>query len=604
MITRVVLSTTIKLPSSIVQLNSRCLSLCPNLKSSDSPEKPSFISKLPLYGPEKSVASKNFTNRWAMFVPAFATHICLGAPYGWSAVSANLSKEYGFVVSSSADWGLDLCTYPMSIMIASGGICAALFGKWTMKVGTRFSMTCGGALFGSAFALTALGVQMHSLPMVYAGNTLVGIGYGMTYTPPIQALMEWFPDKRGMASGIVISGFGSGALFFAPMMNMLSAKYAKMPEFLGQSIETVNEGGKLFTKIGDSMQEVVYATASDLAKLPYPELSEGFYLVGSGNTGVAGAMATIAAIYGATVMTSGFLIKKPTPGYIPQGWTPPATSTGGSESNVNVSTVMKTPQFWLLFSTSTMLCTGGMGLMSVAKPMISEVFSSSMPSVVTASFASSYLLALAGGNLGGRLFWPVISDKIGQKATFNCFTFGLAPIFATMPYCINQVVMDPTGPMAKVYLGVFCGSTVAAISIMGGTFAVLPPYEAKLYGPKYVQAIHGRFLVAASLSTIIGPSLLLNLRKAAESSAIQDLLTKVDPQKFQTTFGADMSQVQALMDAKTLTISKLMTIMPPGTLDPSPFIYNNTMFTMAGLVSVGAALHLLVKPVDSKYFEK
>ena len=78
----------------------------------------------------------------------------------------------------------------------------------------------------------------------------------------------------------------------------------------------------------------------------------------------------------------------------------------------------------------------------------------------------------------------------------------------------------------------------------------------------------------------------------------------MDPQKFQTTFGADMSQVQVLMDAKTLTISKLMTIMPPGTLDPSPFIYNNTMFTMAGLVSVGAALHLLVKPVDGKYFEK
>ena len=65
-----------------------------------------------------------------------------------------------------------------------------------------------------------------------------------------------------------------------------------------------------------------------------------------------------------------------------------------------------------------------------------------------------------------------------------------------------------------------------------------------------------------------------------------------------------MSQVQALMDAKTLTISKLMTIMPPGTLDPSPFIYNNTMFTMAGLASVGAVMHLLVKPVDSKYFEK
>merc|ERR1719266_684584 len=128
-------------------------------------------------------------------------------------------------------------------------------------------------------------------------------------------------------------------------------------------------------------------------------------------------------------MTSGFLIKKPTPGYIPQGWTPPATSTGGTESNVNVSTVMKTPQFWLLFSTSTMLCTGGMGLMSVAKPMISEVFTTSMPSVVTASFASSYLLAMASGNLGGRLGWAAISDKIGRKVTFNCFTFGAVPIF-------------------------------------------------------------------------------------------------------------------------------------------------------------------------------
>ena len=315
-------------------------------------------------------------------------------------------------------------------------------------------------------------------------------------------------------------------------------------------------------------------------------------------------MATIAAIYGATVMTSGLLIRNPAPKYVPQGWTPPATSTGRSENNVNVSTVMKTPQFWLLFSTSTLLMTGGMGLMSVAKPMISEVFSSSMPSIVTSSFASSYLLVLAGGNLGGRLIWPVMSDKIGQQATFNCFTFGLAPIFATMPYCITQVVMNPSDPMAKVYLGIFCGSTVAAISIMGGTFAVLPPYEAKLYGPKYVQAIHGRFLVAASLSTIIGPSLLLNLRQAAELSAIKELLIKVDPQKFQTTFGADMSQIQALLDAKTLTISKLMTIMPPGTLDPSPFIYNNTMFAMAGLASVGAVMHLLVKPVDTKYFEK
>ena len=148
----------------------RFLSISSTLKSDTSEKKKGFLDKY--MGPESSIASKNSKiSRWSMFVPAFATHICLGAPYGWSAVSSSLAKEYGFVVSSSADWALDLCTYPMSMMIASGGICAALFGKWTMKVGTRRSMVTGGVLFGSAFGLTALGVSMHSLPLMYAGNS-------------------------------------------------------------------------------------------------------------------------------------------------------------------------------------------------------------------------------------------------------------------------------------------------------------------------------------------------------------------------------------------------------------------------------------------------
>merc|ERR1719232_1287742 len=236
--------------------------------------------------------------------------------------------------------------------------------------------------------------------------------------------------------------------------------------------------------------------------------------------------------------------------------------------------------------------------------MISEVFTTSMPQMVTVSFASSYLMAMAVGNLAGRIGWAAISDKIGRRNTFHMFTFGAVPIFGCLPYCINQVVTNPTGAMAPAYLGLFCASTVVSLSILGGVFAVLPAYEADLYGPKYVQAIHGRFLLAATVSTILGPGLLLNLRKMAEASAIQELLAKVDPSKFQAAFGVDLSQAQTLIEAKTLTISKLMTIMPPGTLDPSPFIYNNTMYTMAALVSAGAALHLLVRPVDPKYFEK
>merc|ERR1719187_7895 len=164
-----------------------------------------------LFGLSSNFAGPN-TNRWTMFAPAFCTHLCLGAPYGWSAISAALSREHGMVVSAATDWTLDYATYPMSLMIAAGGISAALFGKWTMKVGIRKAMFAGGTLFGCGFALAAAGIHNHNLAMLYAGNLLCGVGYGCAYTPPIQALIDWFPDKKGLASGLVIAGFGSGAL--------------------------------------------------------------------------------------------------------------------------------------------------------------------------------------------------------------------------------------------------------------------------------------------------------------------------------------------------------------------------------------------------------
>merc|ERR1719260_449243 len=189
--------------------------------------------------------------------------------------------------------------------------------------------------------------------------------------------------------------------------------------------------------------------------------------------------------------------------------------------------------------------------------MIQSVFADAMPALVTASFASAYLMSLASGNLGGRLGWAAISDKIGRRNTFHCFTLGAIPIFGCLPFLINECVTNPSGPLAPAYLAAFCGSTVAAITILGGTFAVLPAYEADLYGPKYVGAIHGRFLLAATVSTILGPGLLLNLRKMAETEALTDLLSKVDPVAFASKFGADISSAPTLIEAKTLTISKL-----------------------------------------------
>ena len=84
-----------------------------------------------------------------------------------------------------------------------------------------------------------MGVSTHNIGLMYFGNLLCGIGYGAAYTPPIQACLDWFPDRKGLASGIVIAGFGSGALFFTPMMGYLSSKFATMPTFLGNNLDVI-----------------------------------------------------------------------------------------------------------------------------------------------------------------------------------------------------------------------------------------------------------------------------------------------------------------------------------------------------------------------------
>jgi len=551
-----------------------------------------------LWGTESNPGTEK-TNRWTMFLPALATHISLGAPYGWSAISATVAREYGMVAPGTEDWSLTLTTYPMSIILAVGGLSAAAAGKWQLKVGVRQAMATGALCFGSGLAVTAAGIASHNLPLMYAGNVLAGLGYGAAYTPPVQAIINWFPDKKGLGTGLVIGGFGSGALFFTPAINALSMKFSKLPTYLGSSVDLVMENGRQFVQLGGELQEVVYATASDLTKLPYEGLAEGYYVVGSGNTGVAAALATMGAGYFSAVLLSSLAMKTPPAGYLPAGYSPPQASG----ANVPVDNLLKTPQFWLLWSTATLLATGGMGLISVAKPMIQNVFTDAMPLLVTPAFASAYLMAVAAGNLGGRVAWASVSDKIGRRKTFTIMTLLAIPLFAGTPTLINQAMADPTGPLASYYLTAFCCSTVAAVSIMGGVFSCLPPYEADLYGSKYVGAIHGRFLTFAAVATVLGPTLLLNLKNIAENKAITDLLTKVDPNVFLTKFGVDISQAGSLIEAKTLTISKLMTIMPPGTVDPSPFLYNNTMYTMAGLVTMASALHFMVKPVDQKYFE-
>lgn len=580
------------------------LSTVSKRSESSEPEVPqSFFDKW--MGPQTVDADPSFTNRWLMVVPAFSTHMCIGSPWAWSALSGTVSRELGFVSSAAGDWSFAQATMPLSIVFMLQGISAAAAGAWQVKMGARVSMTVAGCCFGGGLILGSIGIATHSLPLLYFGyGFLGGCGVGIAYTPPVQALIQWFPDRTGLASGMTIAGFGGGALLFAPATNYLCQKFAKMPQYVGSvdAVQTTIKDGSMFTEYNGVMTEVVLANGGDLAKLPYPSLMEGYYVVGSGNTGAASALGCLGVLYLTTMVTSAFAIRRPAAGYVPEGYTPPVTEAGSAATvgNVHFDTVLKTPQFWLLGTTFFCVATGGMGLFSVAKPMMNEVFSSTLPTIVTASFCTTFLMIMSSGNLGGRLAWAWVSDQIGRRNVFYIFSFGSIPLYLSIPYLTNQVVT--TG--SQLPLTFFCMSSFAAISCMGGVYAILPAYEADLFGSKYVGPIHGRFLMASTCAAMAGPALLLWLRSSSEMSALRDLLSKVDPTKFEKVFGVDVSNANILIESNQLSISKLMDIMPAGTTDPAPFIYDSTMYSMAGLMAVAAVSHMLVKPVDPKFFEQ
>ncbi len=475
-------------------------------------------------------ASPNF-NRWAVVAPAFLSHMCIGSPWAWSIMSGPLSRSLGVVASSPSDWSMFECTLPLSIVFAMQGVSAACLGSWAMRIGPRASMSISSLCFGSGLMLGGLGVHLSSLPLLYAAyGVLGGTGVGIAYTPPIQTLISWFPDKRGLASGLTIAGFGSGALIFTSLINQLMAYFSVVPTCLTGDVVTQLVDGKLLASLGEKSAEVVRVTAGELASLPFEGLSEGLYIVGTGSTGAAESLAVCGAIYSMIMLASSFTIRTPPPGYKPAGWEPlPNTSNGDDgvdeqeQKNVTANNVLRTPQFYLLGTSFFCLATGGIGLMSVAKPMLGEVFSSVLPAIVTGAFTSQYVQIMAAGNLGGRIGWAAISDAIGRRPTFSMFTAGSALLYTGIPFIAHQVVDTGSTLMLCGYIG----ATATVISFMGGTFSILPAYESDLFGSKYVGPIHGRMLLFSTAAALAGPSIVLKLRSAAESAAIQELLTKV-----------------------------------------------------------------------------
>jgi len=557
---------------------------------------------------DKIIAPDDF-NRWRIPPASIAIHLCIGSVYAWSIFNPALIKELGVVTSSADDWTLSSVIWIFSVAIVFLGLAAALAGKWLEDVGPRCVGVTAAFLWGGGFIIGSIGILTHQLWLIYLGyGVFGGCGLGLGYVSPVSTLIRWFPDRRGMATGMAIMGFGGGAMIGAPLKRYLLEYYAKAPEYLGveSAVSLITEGGRRFAEVAGEKIEVVVASASEAAQMAIPG-DAGVYVVGTGNTGATGAFITLGIIYFIVIMIAAFQYRVPQEGWAPKGYKPPSKEESQAKmktlNNVHINQAIKTPQFYQLWIVLCFNVSAGIGVIGVAKTMMSEIFGSApagteLASIVTAGFAGTYVLMISVFNMCGRIIWASLSDYIGRKNTYHCFFVIGTLLYLSIPFTANAVSVDPK----IMYLVMFYAATMIIFTMYGGGFATIPAYLADMFGTMHVGGIHGRLLTAWSTAGVIGPVAIAELRGISVTNSLNDLITKIDPGKFLDKFGAPMSQLEELVGAKTVTISKLMEIAPAGTVDPTPSLYNSTMYAMAGLLIIAFFANLLIKPVNKKHF--
>jgi MFS family permease len=558
---------------------------------------PSFFAK-------ESIVAKPDFNRWRVPVASVAIHLCIGSVYAWSIFNPALTRVFGVVVGGPGDWSLKQVVWVFTVAIVFLGLSASFAGKWLEKVGPRTVGIVAALCWGGGFVLASVGIRLHQLWLLYLGYGVIGgCGLGLGYVSPVSTLIRWFPDRRGMAAGMAIMGFGGGAIIAAPLKEFLIRFFYRVPLYLGrvEEVSLTTVSGKRLASVSGVLQEVVVVGPNDVSQMLVPG-PEGIYVLGTGRAGITEAFIVLGLLYLCVMLPAAWSYRIPAEGWRPRGWSPSEKDLAKrkmiSVRNVHIDEVLKTPQFYLLWVILCFNVTAGIGVLGVAKTMMSEIFGTTLPKTVDAGFAATYVLMISIFNMAGRFFWASVSDYIGRKVTYTIFfVLGIA-LYLSVPYTAHQVSVSHSA----VWLVYFYAATMIIFTLYGGGFATIPAYLADLFGTRFVGGIHGRLLTAWSTAGVLGPLAITSLRESSLQDAIERLAKQVNPADFAAKFGAPVDQLQMLVDHRTVTLAKLMEIAPPGMINPASTLYNSTMFLMAGLLSIALLANLLVRPVDPKHY--
>jgi len=557
-----------------------------------------------LLAKERIIAAPGY-NRWRVPIASVLIHLCIGSVYAWSIYNPHLTRINGVVTSAGDDWSLSEVVWVFTVAIVFLGLAAAFAGKWLEQVGPRMVGVVSACCWGGGYLVGATGIMTHQLWLLYLGYGVIGgCGLGLGYVSPVSTLIRWFPDRRGMAAGMAIMGFGGGAMIGTPMKEYFIRLFYRAPEYLGTQtqVELVTEAGRRFAEVGGVLREVVIVGATEARDMTLPG-PEGVYVVGSGATGVAEAFILIGLIYLAVMLIAAFSYRLPPQGWQPDGWQAPDEDARDkliTTANVDIDQALRTPQFYQLWIVLCLNVTAGIGVLGVARTMITEIFGTTLPQTVDTAFAATYVVMISAFNMVGRFIWASASDYLGRRNTYWIFFLLGIALYLSVPFTAQQVSASPS----VIWLVYFYAATMIIFTMYGGGFATIPAYLADIFGTRYVGGIHGRLLTAWSTAGVLGPLAITSLRQNSVTRAINDLVATIDPQRFAEHFGAPLSQLDALVAQNSVTIARLMEIAPPGTSDPTSGLYNSTMILMALLLAIALVSNALMKPVDPRHHIK
>ena len=433
----------------------------------------SFLDK------ERTIAGSGF-NRWLVPPAALAIHLCIGMAYGFSVFWLPLSKAIGIKESiacgpevgffqelfvTGCDWKISTLGWMYTLFFVFLGSSAGLWGGWLERVGPRKAAVISAMCWCGGMLLSALGIYWHQFWMMLLGSGVIGgIGLGLGYISPVSTLIKWFPDRRGMATGMAIMGFGGGAMIGSPLATGLMKHFA---------------------------------TPTDV--------------------GVMQTFIVMAGIYFVFMMSGALSYRIPMTGWKPLGWKAPVAEKINhmiTPHHVHLKNVFKIKQFWLLWGVLCMNVSAGIGVIGMSSPMLQEVFGGQLIGVAKtysmldkgelaaiAGVAAGFTALLSLFNIGGRFFWASLSDFFGRKTTFFIFFVLGCLLYISVPGSANA-------GNKLLFVSAFC----IILSMYGGGFATVPAYLADLFGTQMVGAIHGRLLTAWATAGILGPVIVNYMR--------------------------------------------------------------------------------------------